>query len=489
MRYIRQATLHTSPPAHEFIPTSKETSMMRSHKSVAGQQASACPHRLSANLSTRWSTGIASAAMAVALLLGMGCQKKDAAPATMVTVQAATAALQSITAHITGDAVLSPLAQAAIAPKITAPVRTYYVQRGSKVRQGELLAVLENKDLAAARMDNQGGYTQAQAVYQTTTKAAVPEELQRAQLDVSQAKANLDLQQKIFDARQKLFSEGAIPGRDLDTARAQLVQARSAYDIAASHLAGLRSVSNKAALESAKGQLQSAEGKFKGAEAQYSYSEIRSPINGVVTDRPLFPGETAQVGMPLLTVMDTSALLAKTHLPQSQVQTLKLGAVAEVSVPGIEKPIPGKVTLISPALDPGSTTVEVWVRIENPKGEIKAGTSVRVSIAAQTIPDALIAPTEAVVTSTTGQKTVMVIGADSIAHARPIGVGISDGDDIQIITGLKAGEQVVTVGAYGMDDGTPVKVGVAGADEDAPGAKSDAKPDAGKTSSKDGDEK
>ena len=426
-------------------------------------------------------------AAACALAALAGCQKTPAPPATLVSVQAATVAQQRITSHIAGDAVLTPLAQAAIAPRITAPVKTYYVQRGSKVKAGELLAVLDNKDLAAAAMDSKGGYTQAQAAYQTTTKAAVPEEYQKGQLNVAQAKATLDLQQSIVNARQKLFDEGAIPGRDLDTAKAQLVQAKSAYDIAESHLAGLKAVSREAALKSAQGQLESAQGKYDASRAMFDYSEIRSPINGVVTDRPLFVGETASAGTALLTVMDTSALLAKTHLPQSQVQALKLGAPAEVTVSGLEKPVAGKVTLISPALDPGSTTVEVWVRIENPKGGIKPGTSVRLSIDGETIPNALTVPSAAVVTTTTGQKTVMVIGADSVAHTRPVTVGIQDADNVQIASGLKAGEQVVTVGAYGMDDGTPVKVVAAGAEEEDSKPSADGK--AGDSAAKDSDAK
>ena len=106
----------------------------------------------------------------------------------------------------------------------------------------------------------------------------------------------------------------------------------------------------------------SAEGKYKGAEAQVNYSEIRSPIDGVVTDRPLFAGETAAAGAPLITVMDTSALLAKTHIAQSLAQQMKVGDEASVHVPGVADPVPAKVSLISPALDPGSTTVEVWLQ-------------------------------------------------------------------------------------------------------------------------------
>ena len=87
----------------------------------------------------------------------------------------------------------------------------------------------------------------------------------------------------------------------------------------------MRSVSREAALKAAQGQLTSAEGKYKGAEAAVNYSEIRSPIDGVVTDRPLFAGETAAAGAPLITVMETSTLLAKTHIAQSLAQQMKVG--------------------------------------------------------------------------------------------------------------------------------------------------------------------
>ena len=104
-------------------------------------------------------------------------------------------------------------------------------------------------------------------------------------------------------------------------------------------------MSHEAALKAAQGQLTSAKGKYKGAEAQVSYSEIRSPIDGVVTDRPLFAGETAAAGAPLLTVMDTSALIAKTHVAQSLAQQMKVGDEASVSMPGVEDPVTAKVAL------------------------------------------------------------------------------------------------------------------------------------------------
>ena len=409
-----------------------------------------------------YSTRNAFLAMLV-VVLATGCQKKETAAPTQVEVQASVARDESITEHIAADGVLSPLAQAAISPRISAPVREFFVQRGSKVKKGELLATLEHRDLAAAMVDSQGSYDSAEAEYKTATEATVPEDAEKAKLDLAQAKANLDLNSQIVASRKKLFAEGAIPGRDLDTAQAALVQAQAAYDLAQQHFDAVEKVSRVAALKNAQGQLESAKGKYLGAEAQVQYSEIRSPIAGVVTDRPLFEGETAVAGSTLLTIMDTSSLLAKVHLTQSQAQELKVSGAASVTIPSVADPVAGKLTLISPALDPGSTTVEVWVMVPNPGGRFKPGTAVHISIAGKTLPHALVVPGESLVTTPGGQKAVMVIGADEVAHQKQVTTGIEDGGVVQILGGISVGEQVVTKGAYALDDGTKVKVVTAAA--------------------------
>lgn len=392
------------------------------------------------------------------LLVLAGCSKEKEAAPVPVAVEAATAQVADISQQVVADAVLAPIAQAAISPKITAPVRKFLVQRGARVKQGELLAVLENQDLEAAVTDNRGAFDSAQAAYQTAVKAQVPEDYQKAELDEKQAKANLDLNQQIVASRQKLFDQGAISGRDLDTSKAALVQAQAAYDTAAQHLAAMKQVSRAAALKAAQGELESARGKYQGAQADLSYSEIRSPIAGVVTDRPLYAGETVAAGSPLITVMDTSALLAKIHLSQPQAQILRVGDAASVQVPGVEEPMAGKITLVSPALDPGSMTVEVWIRLANPKGTLRPGTAVHVTLAGRTVPHAITVPSQAIVLNSSGKPTLIVVGSDGVAHQTPVTTGISGDGATQILSGIQAGQQVVTVGAASLDDGTKVKV-------------------------------
>ncbi len=400
-------------------------------------------------------------------LLVTACSKSAETAPTEVAVQAVHPEKGAISEQITADATLAPLAQAAISPKVTAPVKKFYVQRGSHVTEGQLLATLENQDLAAAALDNKGSYSAAQGSYDIATGATVPEDTVKAELDLTQATANLNLAQSIVDSRTQLFAEGAIPGRDLDTAKASLVQAKATYDIAKQHRDAIQKISRKAALESAEGQLTSAKGKYLAAEAQLSYTEIRSPISGVVTDRPLFAGETAAAGSPVITVMDTSALLAKLHLSQIQAQQLSLGAPASIYVRGLDDPLPAKVSLISPALDPGSTTVEVWLKVANPKGTLKAGTPVRTTITGRTADNALLLPAGAVQVGPDGvSKFVLVITADGAAAKKAVTLGITNSESAQVLTGLALSDNVITTGGYGLDEGTKVKVGAAPAEGD-----------------------
>ena len=414
-----------------------------------------------------------------------GCKKTEEAAPPEVSVQAEKVERGPLTEYVSGDTVLVPQAQAAIVPKISAPVKEFLVQRGNRVKKGQLLAVLENADLFAAVQDSKGVMKQADASYAATTKAGVIEDMQKAQLDLAQAKANLDLQQSIVDARETLLQQGAIPRRDVDTARAALIQAKAAYDIAKQHLDSLKSVSQTATINNAEGSLESAKGKYEAAQAGLSYSEIRSPIDGVVTDRPLYAGEMANAGQAIVTVMDTSSLLAKVHLSQQQTAGLKVGGAAMLTLTGQDVPVEGKISLISPALDPGSTTLEVWVAVANKDGTYKPGTPVHVSLASRTFADVVKVPNEALIATKAGTPAVMVVGADNVAHQMDVKTGISDGHDTQILSGVQPGDHVVTKGAYGMDDGTKVKITAAGADDDAAAGDKGDKPSAATNKDKD----
>ena len=117
--------------------------------------------------------------------------------------------------------------------------------------------------------------------------------------------------------------------------------------------------------------------------------------------------------------------------------------------------------MISPALDPGSTTVEVWLKIDNKAGKLKAGAPVKVTITGKTVAQAWKVPDSAIVTAEDGTKSVMVVGSDGAAHRKPVTLGIDDGTDVQVLSGVAPTDLVITGGAYALDEGTKVQVGPA----------------------------
>jgi HlyD family secretion protein len=422
------------------------------------------------------STYLAAALTAAFALGASGCKTAaDESPAVAVAVKVQHPEIGPISEEIAADAILAPLSQAALAPKISAPVREFYVQRGAHVHKGQLLASLEDRDLAGSALDSKGSLSAAEAAYETAVHATIPEEDQRAQLEVDQAKANLDVARRTAEERNRLLDQGAIAGRDVDTAVAAQVQAQAAYDIAVKHLHSVDQTTRIANAKTAEGQLTSAKGRYESAEAQVSYSALRSPIDGVVTDRPLFAGETAAAGVPVITVMDTSSLLAKLHLAQSAAQKLKLGGSAEIQIAGIDEPVKANISFVSPALDPGSTTVEVWLKLPNANGSLKVGTPVHVVITGRTVQNALQVPSSALLPSQDASSSVMIAGSDGVAHKRVVTVGIRTPESVQITDGLTTSDNVITEGSYGLDDGAKITLAAdkpdEGADKPAAGSK------------------
>ncbi len=397
----------------------------------------------------------------VVLLPVAGCAKPEKEKEPEVSVQTTPAQRASIAQTVSADAVVFPLEQATVAPKITSTVKRFLVQRGARVKKGDLLAELENADLAATAESSQGDYKIAESNYVMTVGSGLPQQIQKAELDAQSAKAAFEAQQRIYE----------------------------------SQLADLQRLGKEQQLKSAQGSKESAEGKYRSAAAQLSYSLIKSPIDGVVTDRPLYAGDLATANQPILTVMNLSRLIGKAHIPQAEASQLKVGSPAEISLAGLDEPVKARVSLVSPALDPGSTTVEVWVEARKPDPALRPGLTVPISMTAKTAKDAIVVPVAAVFHSEEAGDYVLVAGSDSKAHQKKVQVGIRNKDSAQIVSGITEGDAVITTGGYAVPDGTKIKIespekekeeSAGSKDEkdtkdaaDEKGAKKDAKPDGG----------
>jgi HlyD family secretion protein len=403
--------------------------------------------------------------LAVMLLLSSCSSKpKEAADEDAATpVQVAKATSGTMHHLVSAEAVLYPLNQATIVPKITAPVQRFLVQRGDHVKRGQLLAVLEDGDLRATTVESRQLYQQAQASYEITRAVTIPDDLTKSKSDAVAAREALAAAQKLYDNRVVLFKEGALAQKLVDDAKVALVQARALSGTAQQHLAGLEKAGGAAQLASSEAQANAARAHYESSAAQSSYGDVRSPISGVVADRGVNVGDVASSGAALFSIVDISHIVARANVPVNEASTLHTGQAATIQGPAGD--IDGKVTVVSPTVDPNTTTVQVWVEAANPGEALKLGTTVHVSIEAGDILDAVMVPVSALLPSDEGGDQVMVAMSDSSVQRRKVEVGVRNGDTVQILSGVKAGENVITSGGLGLDDKAKIEIGQAGDDK------------------------
>jgi HlyD family secretion protein len=371
-------------------------------------------------------------------------------------VMVETAVRGAIDRVVAADAVLYPVNQANITAKINAPVTKVMVNRADHVRAGQVLAVLESADLAAAANENQHQIEQAQAAYDLLTGATVVEDRTKAEADVQSSKETLDAAKKVYDNRAAAQREGALAQKTVDEAKLATVQAQIQYDTALRHLESLSQVGQKQSVRGAEAQVNTAKAHYETAKVQLTYAQITSPIAGVVADRAVYPGEMAVSGTPLVSIVDISEVVARANVPVKDAGYIKVGRPARIAGP--DGDIPGTVTVVSPAVDPTTTTVQVWVRCANLGEKLKPGGTVRVAIIAETIQNTMVVPASALLNGDEGGQKVMVIDKNSVAHERMVSVGVRQGERVQIVSGLQEGDQVVTSGGLGLEDKAKVAI-------------------------------
>jgi HlyD family secretion protein len=429
----------------------------------------------------------------IPLLLASCAKKEEKEAEAPAPVQVTAVTQDTIRRIVAGDGTLFARDQASVMPKIAAPVQRFLVQRGDHVKQGQLLAVLESRDLAAGEAESRAQVAQAEANLRNTSSATAPDAAVKAQTDVDAARQTEEAAKRLLDNREKLFQQGALARKLVDEAQVSYAQAHGALLAAQEHLRTLQSVGNPEQIKGAASQVEAAKSHLQSSEVQVSYSRIVSPIAGVVSDRPLYAGEMASPGIPLLTVMDISKVVARANVPQDQAASVKIGQPATIAMLGASETLEGKVTVVSPATDPNSTTLQVWVQADNPGEKLKPGTSVHVTIMTEVIKATPVVPIAAILPGEEGGTACLVITPDHIAHRRSVKLGVREGDKVQILNGVRPGEEVVIVGGVGLDDKAKVRVidptvkEAPDEDEDAPDADKggkDQKKDEGKPKSK-----
>ncbi len=247
----------------------------------------------------------------------------------------------------------------------------------------------------------------------------------KAQTDARADKEAMDAAQKVYESRQKLYKDGALARKLVDDAQVAYAQARSQYEAARAASGSTAERGQARADQDAAAQVETAKAHYQGAEAQLAYSEIRSPDQRGHRGARGLSGRDGQRGRAAADgdgCFESGGAGEYSAEPGGLLEGGRRGH-GDRPAARTEGALQGKVTVVSPAVDPNSTTVQVWVETANPGERLKPGITVHVSVVAATIRDAVVVPAAALLPADDGGTQVMVVGADAVAHARKIETG------------------------------------------------------------------
>src|SRR5215471_2735700 len=378
-----------------------------------------------------------------------------------VSVKVAKAERGPIAATVTALGTIFPKEQATVSPKIASQIKSMGIIKNKQVKAGEVLAVLETRDLQAQRAEADSALQEARHSLEGLSLGMIPQTNAQDEKAIREAQATLRNAKATYDRRRVLYDQGGISKKDVEASELAVTTAENDLRLAETAARLHRTAINPNDRAQAEAKVKQAQNHLATLTAQLSYADIRAPISGTVTDQFQFQGEYASPGAKLFTVMDLSEVIIKAPFADVVASGLKVGDPALIKPtdqPGLE--LDGRISLVSRAGDTASRTFEVWVRLPNKDGRLKGAGSAQVTVTSSEVSDAVTVPVSAVSLDATNTDNglVMIVDDKSIAHQVKVTVGIHTRDRYQITSGLSGGETVIIEGNYALPDGTKVEI-------------------------------
>jgi len=318
--------------------------------------------------------------------------------------------------------------------KVAGYIRNIYVDIGDRVHQGQVLAVLEIPELVA-QVDE--------------AKAAVhhaEEEISRAQSDVLRTEAD-----------NVALHANAVRLVNTDKARPGLIAQQELDDATAKDRSSAAQVeAAKSALAAARQQLQVAKANQQHYAALFDYARITAPYDGVVTWRFSDIGALVQAGtsntsgLPVVTVAQVDVLRLRIPVPERIAAKVKIGDSADVHVQATGEHFNGKVARFTGSLDTSTRTMQVEIDVPNANYRLQPGMYADVQLSANSRPDVLTVPIQAIQRSETNKTSVRVVDPQNRVQSREVEVGVEGSNNVEILAGLTEGERVIVgnLGSY-----------------------------------------
>ena len=381
--------------------------------------------------------------------------------AVVVSVRVSKAEKQPIAAQVSALGTIFPRDQALVSAKISAQIKQMALLKNRVVRAGDVIAVLESRDLQAQRDEAVAALNEARASARSVESGTIPQNNAQDQKALRDARAAVTNARATYERRLVLYQRGGISKKDLEASQLDLTKAENDLRLAEENVALRTRSLNPNDRAQAQAKVNQAAQHVSALDAQLSYATVRAPITGVITDQALYAGSFVSSGTTLVTIADISQVIVKAPFADTVAAQLKIGDSATVRPTDLSgEQMTGQVTLISRAVDPTNRAVEVWVTLGNEAGRLRAGGAAQVTVSTNARADAIVVPVSAVTLEATNAEegTVMVVDEKGIAHETRVKVGVRSGDKIEITSGLEGGETVVVEGNYALPDETKVEV-------------------------------
>lgn len=337
-----------------------------------------------------------------------------------VSVKAYRVERAPISTYILSNTSLEPIRQVTITARLNALVERILVEEGDRVSQNQVLARLDDREI-------RNEHRQATiAVDQSKIQ------VQQAEVRSKQSKANYERSVTLRD--QKLISQ-----QEFDTA-------------------ALANETDALAFDVSKQQLEGAEARLAAVELQLEYTEIRSSISGVVTERLIEVGDRVNANQEVFAVEDFTPLWARIFVPEKELSLIRVGQVARIRIEAFpDRDFHAVVKMINPRVDAVSATVKVTLEVSEHAGLLRPGMFGVVYIATETHDNAVVVPKKALLRER-DENRVFVIKDDFTVEKRSVQLGIAEENRVEVLSGVSQGESIVTVGQESLNDGYPVKI-------------------------------
>ncbi len=344
-----------------------------------------------------------------------------------------------------------------LASRVVGRLKEVRVNDGDAVRKGEVVAVLENDDLAAQVEQARANVARERAAQEKLQNGARPEERDAVRAQMQEAQAAADNARQTYARQQRLFKEGGIVSRAvLDQAERDWKMSEARLETARQNYKLIMAPPRFEDVAAAKASVELARAQFAQAQDNYDNTFVRSPVEGVVIKRYMNPGESISyesLYQPIVSVSDTTRLMVRAEIDETDIGKIQVGQRAEVRCDAFSgRAFYGTVTRISgglgkkkiqtdnPTEKVDTDVLESFVELD-PGSPLRVGLRVDVYVQLARKENVLIVPQRAV-EFTAGSPRVRVRTSEGV-RALPVQVGAQDGVNIEITSGLRENEIVV----------------------------------------------